>query len=336
MSKIEVMYYSSEYDCCGSYFSVGEYIWWQIDKVNYNSKIDNKDVNIKYSCTNCSYGGDRFISGKINKIIAIHDRDSKSINCKETMIDEMHYSYLVTLENVEEYLYNEERNNLKLVSNPCLNNTKLLNKKIYSNINIIGDMNDTVLSIAKKFNENNFGINFYSKDKKYYKKMYNNLKTIRSCSNNEYCAFGGLKSKDYFLKEIPDSLTIIMSDKKDYLDFYDALKKEISVNESLFNICYVHINNNQYDIDMYYLRRPKNIFDALKYINFNEYINIEEDNKLEHIYICESINAQFNNEQELVDFLYANIEKNINYNNKLFYNIMTRVIRIIAFIFKHR
>jgi len=322
MSKIEVFYEDWQYDCCGTYFSVGEYIWWHIERFDYKIKINNKNRFIKYFFESHGNNLDRYISGKVKKIEAI--RGDEYIECQDTSeIKKMGYSFIVTIDEVEEFFYNDIKE-LNNISNPFIKNRILNEKNVYTKINIIGDLNNTALEIAKKFNENHYGINFYYKNKRKYKEYYNELKNIRSYSRNEYYdinVYDISKNK----QEFTNALNIIISDKNDYTYFYNfllELKKEHFF--STFNICYINSLKENYEISFDYSKLSRNIFHLLKKKNVK--------------YKKTDINYKktINTEGELIDFLcdktYKKI-KFINYKKRiLFFFILWVIIKIITYI----
>ena len=325
MTKVKVFYESWQYDCCGPRFSIGEYIWWHIEKFKFKKTINNKNMNLNYYCGNCSWGGDRMISGLVTKIEAI--REEEYLECKDTReIKKMGYSFLVTLDNVEEFFYNDIKH-LNGNSNPFITNSILNEKYVYTKINIIGDLNNTALDIVKKFKENHYGINFYYKNKRKYNEYYNELKNIRSYSRDEYYdinIYDITKNKDDFT----NALNIIVSEKNDYIFFYDFLIK--LQKESFFstlNICYVKSLKENYEVDFDYAKIRKNIFHILKNKN------------VEYKKTTTNVKTNINTKNELINFLYDKTYKKIkfvNYKKRiLFFFILWVIIKIIIFIVRY-
>ena len=186
MSKKEtiILYQSLQYDCCGPYFCVGEYIWWMFSKSSKCIEVNNKQIEIDYVCENC-WGGDRLLSGKIKKIQKI--KNNKLINCNESS-RETGIDFLVYLEEIEEYLYSEKSDDISFTSNPYFHTEKY--KKIddvFKKVYLISDIENLSLNITKYFKINNFEIALSLKNEKMYNNIHKDLKNIKSYSQMNYC-----------------------------------------------------------------------------------------------------------------------------------------------------
>jgi len=244
----------------------------------------------------------------------------------------MSYSFLVTLDDVQEFLYKDIKY-LNGVSNPFINNKFLNEKNIYTKINIIGDLNNEALEIAKKFNENHFGINVFYKNKQH-KEFYNELKNIRSYSTNQYYDMSRYDINSYHNK-FYDALNIIICDKNDYSDFYKSLLElQEEGSYSKLNICYVKINKDNYVIDFNYSKFKKNLFQKPK-----EDFPIKGIKIVHGKLIIKQYKKIIETKQQLIDFVYNKVYKNIKFiNNKkrvLFFIILWITIKIITFIVRY-